>query len=794
MHSEASNPTPGEHSSSRGNGFESVAAQYRAMQEAQLLHEETINQLREEVRGQRERLAELSKTSPTQKTSQIDMVLVRLSELERKIGEGAPDPLLNEIVHRLAALENAGPSRGARDPRVDDVQAKLEELRKNLSETPGSDSRTDDLVLRIASLEGAFRRAAQSRDAEEVQARIESLATELQKRQAEELSELRSSLSDLAKSTQESAGQSEDTAFSTALEQLSSRLAALESKLGETPSQERVDELGRHLFSLESKIEDGLNRLEGVTPRLQSLEERVEQQQGGDTVERMAERVDALEARFAEQRGFDQQAVVEQIESVRERLDALSSRVDDASAQERLAELVEKVQALEARAAAPAENGALVQFEAKLARFEHTLSQRPGAPEWARLETELNALRVEATQAPQIPHSLAHRLEELETRLSDAESASRLEDADARLGAIESKMVALGDPGDIGRRLTVLEMDDAKAQDPRMDDALVRLAALESKPFETLSDSGLEELENRIAGLHHELERVSNERLAVASELPERLARLEEKVQEAQQSAPEGSKSQELLSALEDRLHALGARVEELAAQPSPEPTLDGRLPELQARLEQVEAKISDASAQEQILSLRSRMDELAAQPATGASDSGRLTELAARIEWIERNGGAEASKTSDLDVEAIKRRLTVIEEKLSGEAASAGFPSGMQAELAARLYALEQGLESLQESAGHGALDTSAALKAETDRWNQWARSTMQEIADLREHVESSGGAASGIDAESVEALSVQISNSLNSSEVKALRGQMYFVYLALGIIWALLMYALFT
>ncbi|MEZ5361980.1 MAG: hypothetical protein R2748_06435 [Bryobacterales bacterium] len=793
MHSEASNPATGEHSSARGNGFESVAAQYRAMQEAQLLHEETINQLREEVRGQRERLAELAKTNPSQKSSQIDIVMVRLTELERKIGEGAPDPLLNEIVHRLAALENAGPSRGARDPRVDDVQAKLEELRKKVGEPGASDSRTDDLVLRIASLERAFRRAAQSRDADEVQARIESLAAELQKRQHDELSELRESLSEVARSAQASASESEDLVSAAALEELSARLASIESNLAETAPRERVEELGRQLLALESQLTNGL---QGVTPRLQSLEERLEQQQAGDLLEQVAERVDALESRLAEQNGVDQEAITQQIESVRERLDALSSRVIEAPAAEQLASLAEKIQALEARAAAPADNRALVEIEAKLARLENTVSNRPGAAEWARLETELNALRVEATQAPRFPSDLAKRLEELEKRLSDAESASRLEDADARLGTLESKMLALGEPHDIGRRLTVLEMDDAKAQDPRMDDVLVRLAALETKPFETLSDNGLEELKERVAGLHEELGKVSTERLAAVSELPERLARLEAKVQEAQRSAPEDSERGELLAALESRLQALGARVEEIAAQPAAESALDKRVPDLQVRLEQVEQKVSSVhpEAKEHLLSLTSRLDELAARPAGGASDA-RVSELAARLEWLERNTDREPSAASDLDVEAIKRRLTLLEEKLQGSSGSAGFPAGMQAELAARLHALEQGLESLQESGGNGAMDVAGALKAETDRWNQWARSTMQEIADLREHIESTGvSAGGGIDAESVEALSVQISNSLNTSEVKALRGQMYFVYLALGIIWALLMYALFT
>jgi hypothetical protein len=219
------------------------------MQEAQLLHEETINQLREEVRGQRERIAELARANTPQKNAQLEVVMLRLSELERKIGEGAPDPLLNEIVHRLAALENTGPLRGMKDPRVDDIQTQMESLRQRVAE-PAADSRTDDVVLRIASLEGAFRRAAQS-----VQARIEALGHELHARQSQEIAELRSAFAAVAQSTSEAAAKaSQHDGYASELTRLSERLRGMEQQLVESRPDQRLSELGHQLAALDRKL------------------------------------------------------------------------------------------------------------------------------------------------------------------------------------------------------------------------------------------------------------------------------------------------------------------------------------------------------------------------------------------------------------------------------------------------------------------------------------------------------------------------------------------------------------
>ena len=68
-------------------------------------HEEVLRELREEVRTQREQLSQLGSQPSGDQGARMEAVLLRISELERKVSEGASDPLLNEIVHRLASLE-----------------------------------------------------------------------------------------------------------------------------------------------------------------------------------------------------------------------------------------------------------------------------------------------------------------------------------------------------------------------------------------------------------------------------------------------------------------------------------------------------------------------------------------------------------------------------------------------------------------------------------------------------------------------------------------------------------------
>jgi archaellum component FlaC len=760
-------------SAQEGNGFDNVAAQYRAMQEAQLLHEETINQLREEVRGQREKLAELSKPpAPAARGGQVDVVMMRLGELERKIGEGAPDPLINEIVHRLASLENAGPMRGMKDSRVDEVCKQLEGLRQKVEAAGGGDSRTDDVVLRIASLEAAFRRAAQSRDPEEVQARIDSLAEELSSRQETALAELRTGFAEAAQMAAQAAAQAkEGEALTQALRETTARLGAVEARLGEVDSREqlaafgrRLDELGHKLAeSADEGIETRVSALEegsaqstsddGMEARVSALEERATQPPSNAGLEEVANRVDALQQQLEDSSSSSSGPSVEQLRELEAKLEqlerspdvanlqlrveALAARVADADVPQRLTALGERLQAVETR----------LEEAPEAAPAGKDLTER-----LHRLELELRTLQAASNQAgasAAIPGDLSKRLDELETRIAEAESSSRLEDTHDRLKRVENTWASLGDPAEIGRRLTVLEMDSQPGADPRVEELIQRLIVLESKPFDSVSDSRLQELGETVAALRAELETLPKGPAPLPAELPERLARLEAQVREISTQPASGAGDREALASLQSQIQALGGRMEELASQGGP-----------------------------------------------SAPDS-RISELLARIEWIERQASEQPASSAAL-LDEIKQRLQAVEQGLSDRAAS-GEPmtSGAMAEIAARFAALEEGLNNAQSQGGGGAaanVDVEALVRKETERWNQWARSTIDEIGEIRGRVDGLGQTSLGLDAESVEALGVQISSGLNNSEVKALRGQMYFVYLSIGVLWAIVLYLLFA
>ena len=159
------------------NGYDSVAAQYNAIHEAQLAHDDLIRSLKEELGQHREKLARMEASPQTAAGPQsFDAILLRLSELERKLGEGTSDPLLNEIAHRLSALER-GP-QGGQDARVPGLLESVEDLKRKV-ESGVEDSRTDDMVLRLASLEGSIKRSNFEEASERFEARFESFGDEL---------------------------------------------------------------------------------------------------------------------------------------------------------------------------------------------------------------------------------------------------------------------------------------------------------------------------------------------------------------------------------------------------------------------------------------------------------------------------------------------------------------------------------------------------------------------------------------------------------------------------------------
>ena len=729
------------------NGFDNVAAQYRAMQEAQILHEETINQLREEIRGQREKIAELAKANPSSKGGQVDVLMLRLTELERKMGEGAPDPLINEIVHRLAALENNGPARGAKDPRVDEVYKQLDDLRQQMENAGAKDARTDDVVLRIASLEGAFRRAAQSRDPEEVQARIDSLAEELASRQEAELADLRKSFGEAAQAASQAAEQSAgNSAAEAALENLTSRLEGAEERLGKSASLEQLTALGEQLAALDRKLSEQPDA--EIESRVKALEER---EAPVVDLSAVTGRLESLESKFSGQPDAEIEARVKALEEkpaaeadlsgVNDRLESVERKLEDGDTSQRLLELAGRLRSLENKLeAGPADTGDLQRLNDRLEQLEQSAAPKTALTDIARLDAELRSLQsLEGKPDSDSGGDLAARLAELEERVTDAESASRLEDAHARLGKLETKWESLGDPQDVGRRLTVLELADKQA-DPRVEELVQRLAALETKAQAPAVDGASSELRSHVAELRAQFATLS--KTETSNELASRLSSLEEKVGEiASRPAAESTGEPQDVSGLRDEVRSLALRLEQLAEEP----------------------------------------------PKATAQDP-RVSELAARIDYVERRA---QSLSSSVDLDDLSARLEKLEQAAPSASGDEELSSGVKAEIAARLGALE---EAVAQGKAGGDADFEGLLRKETERWNQWARSTIDEIGEIRGRVDSLGGSGSGIDAESLESLSIQISNGLNTSEVKALRAQMYFVYLALGVVWALLMYVLFT
>ncbi|MBI1356452.1 MAG: hypothetical protein GC160_19085 [Acidobacteria bacterium] len=877
------------------SGYDGVGKQYRAIQDAQLLHEETLKQLREEIRTQKIRLSELSDSAAYPgRTPQLDAVFLRLSELERKMGEGAPDPLLNEIVHRLAALENSGRQKnGGPDRRVDELVAQVEKLRKRASE-PSDDARVDDVVLRIASVESAYRRANPAGEIENLSARLESLRSELEEARRTDLERFQGELRELSSKVgalqAEAREAREDTALQDRLDEISDRLNAapwtadaeavrqdldglrqdsqalredfdavrqtmdaapwtselegLRERMNAAPWNVRIDDLHDRLeaapwtVGLDALAErlDGADsaRAEAQEELRTRLDETLEQLPGAEQKEIEAQRWEALEGRLTLLEQQPAAAPEEALTELRSSLESLREKVEEAPSAERLAALEERLEkvaetagraepdeetialrerlfeleekvtgeqgavsrlsaleeeiarageaedpwtdrldALQARlddfesltgrvtqleadavdGASPAglmeltsrlrtlesEGAGLAEVRAQVEALRAELAARPENPPVADLRDELESLRAQAEREDAGP--LRTRLADLEARLTDIESLSRIEGWGSRLDSVEEKLRGLDDVAELRRRLTVLEMSPQDTlAGPRPDDLAERVEALEAR------------------GLSVDSSPSSEERWSAALEALE--ARLGVVEQNGGAAAEVDDSRMEQLS---QRLAELEARTGEAG-----DVVVDA---DLRARIESLAVQLDD---------LRDRADT---QDSAPAGSDPRISEVIGRLNWLEQNSDA-----SSTDLSPVLDRLAALESR---PAVVAG---GGSAEGAARITEILDRLERLENSGPGG---DSAALHKESERWSQWARSTLEEIGELRRSVEdlqkqpAQGGG--GLDAEAVEALGVTISTGLSKGEVRSLRQQMYFVYFAIGTLLALAVLFLF-
>lgn len=840
-------PRP-EPESADANGWD-VATQYRAIQEAQQLHEETLKQLRSEILEQKERLSELSETAgSSSRAPQLDAVFLRLSELERKIGQDAPDPLLNEIVHRLAALENnPQPKQSGKDSRVDELMEQVEKLRRRSAE-PSSDPRVDDIVLRIAAIESTNKRSTLSAELEGLSARLQEARTELEESRRSDLSVFQQELHSLSEKVEllsNDAGSEErfeaidrrlsevseasasarielESQIEAAVErlpdpadaeneaarwqELEGRLDALEQSPAPATAEsqaalgEQISQLRAQLESLSERTADtpSPQRVLDLETRLEEVANRAFSSEPTELAAELRERIFLIEDRVTGEAGVGARLTaleestssstelpeewVDKFESIRTRLEALedlSERVGRLETESEdlnsvgLVDLTARLRSLEVKSENQADRDE-IDVEGIVAGLREEIAQLRDGGSVDELRTELEALREQS--AKDESDGLRNRIVELEGRLSDIESVNRLESSGSRLDSLEEKLRSLDDVSDLGRRLTVLEMSAQESAAKHPDGLADRLAALEQRSgeatgttdpevrelLEALQDR-LDELEAHPASASGDAENPDESWRETAAALDKRLSLVE-----SAESGDNAANDLARIDLLSDRLAALEARGAEGAGGSSIDDEARARIESLADDLQRIREDASNSVGSEPV------------------SDP-RISELVERVTWMETSGGSG----STVDLGPLKLRLEALESREA---------PGMTEDEGMRTRAQEI-LDRLDHLETQGAPDASGALQKESERWSQWARSTLEEIGELRRQVEeledrapaAAGSPEGRLDAESLAALGSSISSGLSKGEVRSLRQQMYFIYFAIGTLMALAVLFLF-
>lgn len=769
---------------SHANGWD-VASQYRAIQEAQRLHEETIKQLREEVQYQKERLSELSESAGSGRTPQLDAVFLRLSELERKIGQDAPDPLLNEIVHRLAALENSPHQKqSGKDSRVDDLVEQVEKLRRRAAE-PAGDARVDDVVLRIASLESANKRGNYALEIEGLANRLQEARTELEESRRADLSVFQQELQSLA----ERVGELSESADQSA------RFEAVDK---------RIEEFQQASLEARAELEA---KLDGVAEKIPAPADPEQERQRWQALE---SRLEALEDRPAPATPEALAELAESVAGLREQLEALRERSDDIPAPQRLLDLDARLDELGEKIANPEADPETAGLRTRVEALEDRSADAQ------ELTVRLTALEQAATEPAPLPAEWADKVERIAERLDGledlAERVAKVEESSeessqaglleltSRMRALEITAEDLGDisavvaglreeiaelrqGGSVGELRTELEaLREQSAKDESVE-LRTRIAEAESRLSDIESLNRIEGASPRLDALEEKLRGLDD-----LSDVRRRLTVLE------MESREEGSTRNEELVA---RLEALEARpaAAESSATESTETAdrlaaVQSRVADLEGRLEAIADVSVDADTRARLDSLVDEIELLKQNAAsigsTGAVADPRISEMIDRLDWMERSASG-----SGVDLEPLRLRIEALEQRPDG---GDGGDSGVRHRMQEVLDRLDQ-LENLPPG------DAGVALQKESERWSQWARSTLEEIGELRRQVEEAqkkaavapNGGAAGLDAETIEALGLTISSGLAKGEVRNLRQQMYFIYFAIGTLLALAVLFLF-
>ncbi len=643
------------------DGDSRIFSQYKALQEAQFLHEETLRQLRGEIQAQKQRIADIAiEKAPAQPTAGLDAIFLRLSELERKVGEDASDPLINEIAHRLAALESSS-GRGP-DSRVERLSEQIEELRRRTS-VPHTDPRTDEMALRIASVEGSLRRAQQAFDSEAFTEQIQELqaaAREASAKVAEELADLRGQLTAAQAQTQPD---------------WSGRFDQLESRFDQVSAKSEIAELAARLAQLEQAATDDEDsaRLEALSQRMEELAVRLDSAANVSALIELRQEVANLQGQVS-------------ASAPGPLAEALSARID------RLQEAVEALST----------SDAILALQQRLAAVEAQDEQSPDvAKAVAELRERCDALSERIAEIPDV-EIYSGRIAAIESKLDEsAATESGLAELREKLSAIEKSGLAANDGriAELTARLGALELQagqsSSSAADPRIDRLSSRLDQLELTGGSSNLTNQLNEVRERVAGLTSQLREESGPDPKAIARIEERLALLEssgptalQRIEKLENREPISTSDQadaiaELRqrvdklvdsgaggAATADILHELGVRVQALERNGDGGSGTSTALSEvLTERIERLEAKVAERAAM-----LRA---ELTAEG--GARDSGNalaeIAELRAQLIQLQEIGagpgvsehfaGKLAEKISsgiaNSDVKAIQLQMYVV-------------------------------------------------------------------------------------------------------------------------------------
>lgn len=644
--------------SSGSDGDSRIAAQYKALQEAQFLHEETLRQLRGEIQAQKQRIADMAlEKGAAPPTVGLDAILLRLSELERKIGEDPSDPLINEIAHRLAALESSS-GRGS-DGRVERLSEQIEELRRRVS-APNTDPRTDEMALRIASVEGTLRRTQEAFDADTLTGQIQELqaaARDASAKVAEELADLSRQLTAQIQSQSEWSGKFDqlESRFAqvtekSEVEELTARLTQLEQSETADQSAAQLEDLAQRVGKLSAKLDSAADSsaITELREKLADLESQISAAAPGPLTDALSVRIDHLQEAMEAQSSSD--AVV----ALQQRLAALEAKSEQSpDAAQAIAELRERCDALSERLAAMPEGDI---HSGRIAAIESKLDELPTTSE--------------------------SDLAELREKLSDLEKSG--------LGVNDSRMA------EFTARLRALELQagqsNPSADDARIDRLSSRLDQLELTGGSSGLTNQINEVRERVAGLSNQL------REGLAGPDPKAIAQVDER-----------------LAQLESSTTAALQRIETVESR-EPAPTNDqaDAIAELRQRIDQL-VNSGASSAADILHELGMRVQTLERNGDSGSG--GAATALAEALE--ERIGRleatiAEGSGIPRTELQGIADRLSFLEQSGVSSDEAGGPSPQIMGQLVARYEEIDGRLALMEAGVANQPADSALAEIAE--------------------------------------------------------------------------------